>query len=78
MQKPLFRTKVGKTVSPPRPIRSFQGFVALFGEFRDLAGSKSAAPRSTAICYAPDRVHFADGQNAINGALSNSAKIRNL
>ena len=57
------------------PYSVFQGFVELFENFEPWL-TKSTGARVHGHLFAPDRVHFADGQNSINGALSNSAKIR--
>ena len=57
------------------PYSVFQGFVELFENFESWL-TKSTGARVHGHLFAPDRVHFADGQNSINGALSNSAKIR--
>jgi len=49
---------------PPLPLFGLQGFVALFENF-DLGWAKSTG-RVQPSGFAPDRVHFADGRNAIH------------
>jgi len=53
----------------------FQGFAELFENFEPWVHSMTGA-RVHGHLFAPDRVHFADGQTALNGALSDSALQR--
>jgi len=53
----------------------FQGFGDLFEDF-DSWLTKTTGVRMHGHLFAPDRVEFADGQTVMNGALSDSAAIR--
>jgi hypothetical protein len=55
----------------------FQGFSELFENFEPWL-SKTTGARVHGHLFAPERVEFADGQTVINGALSDSAKIRDV
>ncbi|WP_295313409.1 beta-1,6-N-acetylglucosaminyltransferase [Roseobacter sp.] len=57
------------------PFSMFQGFAELFDNFEPWLARATDA-RVHGHLFAPDGVHFADGQNAINGALSDSAVLR--
>ena len=57
------------------PFSMFQGFAELFDNFEPCL-SRATDARVHGHLFAPDGVHFADGQNAINGALSDSAVLR--
>ncbi len=53
----------------------FQGFSELFENFEPWL-TKTTGARVHGHLFAPERVEFADGQTVINGALSDSANIR--
>ncbi len=53
----------------------FQGFAELFENFEPWLGNATGA-RVHGHLFAPDRVHFAEGQSTLNGALSDSALQR--
>jgi hypothetical protein len=53
----------------------FQGFSDLFEDFEPWL-AKATGARVHGHLFAPERVEFASGQTAINGALSDSAEIR--
>lgn len=57
------------------PYSMFQGFTELFDNFETWL-SKATGARVHGHLFAPDKVHYADNQTAINGALSDSAIIR--
>ncbi len=57
------------------PYSMFQGFAELFENFEPWLASATGA-RVHGHIFAKDRVHYADGQTAINGALSDSAVLR--
>lgn len=57
------------------PFSMFQGFAELFDNFEPWL-AKATGARVHGHLFAPDRVHFADGQTAINGALSDSTTLR--
>ena len=57
------------------PYSVFQGFSELFDNFETWL-AKATNARVHGHLFAPDKVHYADGQSAINGALSDSAIIR--
>ncbi|QJF49785.1 beta-1,6-N-acetylglucosaminyltransferase [Roseobacter ponti] len=57
------------------PFSMFQGFAELFDNFEPWL-ARATDTRVHGHLFAPDGVHFADGQNAINGALSDSAVLR--
>ncbi len=57
------------------PYSVFQGFTELFDDFEPWL-AKATGARVHGHLFAPDRVEFADGQTAINGALSDSAAAR--
>jgi hypothetical protein len=57
------------------PYSMFQGFAELFENFEPWL-AKSTGARVHGHLFAPDRAHYADNQTAINGALSDSAIIR--
>ena len=57
------------------PYSVFQGFSELFEDFEPWL-AKATSARVHGHLYAPDRVEFADGQTALNGALSDSAILR--
>ena len=53
----------------------FQGFTELFTDFEPWLAQVTGA-RVHGHLFAPDRAHFADGQTAMNGALSDNATLR--
>ncbi len=57
------------------PYSVFCGFAELFVNFEYWL-SKSVEARVHGHLFAPDRVHFADDQASLNGALSDSAALR--
>jgi hypothetical protein len=57
------------------PYSMFQGFAELFENFEPWLGSATGA-RVHGHLFATDKVHYADGQTALNGALSDSALLR--
>jgi hypothetical protein len=57
------------------PYSLFQGFAELFEDFEPWL-AKATGARVHGHLFAPDRVHFAEGQTAMNGALSDSATLR--
>ena len=57
------------------PYSMFQGFAELFENFEPWLASATGA-RVHGHLFATDKVHYADGQSAINGALSDSAMAR--
>jgi len=57
------------------PYSMFQGFAELFDNFEPWLANATGA-RVHGHLFAEDRVHFADGQTGINGALSDSAILR--
>ncbi len=57
------------------PYSMFQGFAELFENFEPWL-AKSTGARVHGHLFAPDRAHFADGQTSLNGALSDSATLR--
>lgn len=62
----------GKTAAP---YSVFQGFADVFENFDTWLG-KVTGTRVHGHLFAPDRVHFAGGETIYNGALSDSAKLR--
>ncbi len=57
------------------PYSMFQGFAELFENFEPWLATATGA-RVHGHLFATDAVHYADGQTAINGALSDSAILR--
>ncbi|MEM6886674.1 MAG: beta-1,6-N-acetylglucosaminyltransferase [Pseudomonadota bacterium] len=57
------------------PYTMFQGFAELFEDFEPWL-AKTTGARVHGHIFAPDRAHFADGERTINGALSDSAHLR--
>ena len=57
------------------PYSVFQGFTELFEDFEPWLHKASGA-RVHGHLYAPSRAYFAEGQPSINGALSDSAALR--
>jgi hypothetical protein len=57
------------------PYSMFQGFAELFENFEPWL-AKATGARVHGHLFAADGVHYADGQTAINGALSQSATLR--
>ena len=57
------------------PYSMFQGFAELFENFEPWLASATGA-RVHGHLFANDKVHYADGQSAINGALSDSSILR--
>jgi len=57
------------------PYSVFQGFSELFENFEPWL-AKATGARVHGHLYAADKAHYADGQTAINGALSDSATLR--
>ena len=64
-----------QTTVTAAPYSVFQGFTELFEDF-EIWLSKTAQCRAHGHLFAPDRVHFSDDQTHWNGALSDSAKLR--
>jgi len=62
----------GRTAAP---YSVFEGFTELFEDFEAWLG-KVAGTRAHGHLFAPDRVEFADGETVFNGALSDSARMR--
>jgi hypothetical protein len=62
----------GRTAAP---YSVFEGFSELFENFEAWLG-KVAGTRAHGHLYAPERVQFAGGETVFNGALSDSAKMR--
>jgi hypothetical protein len=62
----------GRTAAP---YSVFQGFADLFENFESWL-EKAAGTRVHGHLFAPDRVHFAGGATVYNGALSDSARLR--
>jgi uncharacterized protein DUF5927/core-2/I-Branching enzyme len=57
------------------PYSVFQGFAEIFEDFEHWL-SRASGGRVHGHLFAPDRVHFADGQTALNGALSDNPVLR--
>ncbi|MEM6758813.1 MAG: beta-1,6-N-acetylglucosaminyltransferase [Pseudomonadota bacterium] len=57
------------------PYSVFQGFTEIFENFEPWL-AKATGARVHGHLFAPDRVHLADGQSNINGALGDSASAR--
>jgi hypothetical protein len=57
------------------PYSVFQGFAELFEDFEPWL-ARMTGVKVHGHLFAPDRVHYADGETAINGALSDSAAAR--
>ena len=57
------------------PYSMFQGFTELFENFEPWL-AKATGARVHGHLFAPDRAHFAEGQTSMNGALSDSATLR--
>ena len=57
------------------PYSMFQGFAELFDDF-DIWLNKATGARVHGHLYAPERAIFAGGQTLVNGALSDSARLR--
>ncbi len=57
------------------PYSVFEGFTELFENFEPWL-AKTTGTRVHGHLYAPDRVQFSEGQTVMNGALSDSAKLR--
>lgn len=57
------------------PYSMFQGFTELFEDFETWLARATGA-RVHGHLFAPDGVHFAEGQSAINGALSDNPVLR--
>ena len=57
------------------PYSMFQGFAELFENFEPWLAAATGA-RVHGHLFAKDKVHYADGQSAINGALSDSPILR--
>ena len=57
------------------PFSMFQGFTELFENFEPWL-AKATNARVHGHLFGPDRAHFAEGQTAMNGALSDSATLR--
>ncbi len=69
---PEHRRDSGKTSDP---YSVFEGFAELFENFEHWLG-KTIVGRVHGHLFHPDRVHFAGGERVYNGAMSDSAKIR--
>ncbi len=69
---PLRDRESGKTCAP---YSVFHGFSDLFEDF-DIWLSKAAGSRVHGHLFAPGRVEFAGGESVFNGALSDSAALR--
>ena len=57
------------------PYSMFQGFTEIFEDFEHWL-SRSSGARVHGHLFAPDRVHFAGGETALNGALSDNPVLR--
>ncbi|MEP2955108.1 MAG: beta-1,6-N-acetylglucosaminyltransferase [Sulfitobacter sp.] len=57
------------------PYSVFQGFAEIFEDFEHWL-SRASGGRVHGHLFAPDRVHFADGQATLNGALSDNPVLR--
>ena len=57
------------------PYSMFQGFSELFENFEPWLGRATGA-RVHGHVFAPDKVHYAEGQSALNGALSDNSILR--
>ena len=57
------------------PYSMFQGFAEIFEDFEHWL-SRSTEARVHGHLFAPDRAHFADGQTALSGALSDNPVLR--
>lgn len=57
------------------PYSMFQGFAELFDDF-DIWLNKATGARVHGHLYAPERANLAGGQTLVNGALCDSAKLR--
>ena len=57
------------------PYSMFQGFTELFENFESWLRRATSAQVHGHL-FAPDRVHYAEGQTALNGALSDGAALR--
>ena len=57
------------------PYSMFQGFAELFTDF-EVWLAKATGARVHGHLFAPDRVHFAESQSSMNGALSDAAILR--
>jgi len=57
------------------PYSVFQGFAEIFEDFEHWL-SRASGGRVHGHLFAPDRVHFAEGQTALNGALSDNPVLR--
>jgi hypothetical protein len=57
------------------PYSVFQGFTELFVDFESWL-NRTTGSRVHGHLFAPDRAEFADGDSMINGALSDTAKLR--
>ncbi|PJF10040.1 beta-1,6-N-acetylglucosaminyltransferase [Pseudorhodobacter sp. MZDSW-24AT] len=57
------------------PYSVFSGFADVFENF-EIWLSKASGARVHGHLFAPDRVHFSGGETVYNGALSDSAKVR--
>ncbi|SFG91381.1 beta-1,6-N-acetylglucosaminyltransferase [Sulfitobacter dubius] len=57
------------------PYSVFQGFTEIFEDFEHWL-SRASGARVHGHLFAPDRVHFAEGQTALNGALSDNPVLR--
>jgi hypothetical protein len=57
------------------PYSMFQGFAELFDDFEPWL-ERTTGTRVHGHLFAPDRAHFSDGQTSVNGAISDSAILR--
>lgn len=57
------------------PYSVFEGFADLFEDFETWLG-KATGTRVHGHLFAPDRVHFANGETTYNGAMSDSSRLR--
>ncbi|WP_411976302.1 beta-1,6-N-acetylglucosaminyltransferase [Sulfitobacter faviae] len=57
------------------PYSVFQGFTEIFEDFEHWL-SRASGARVHGHLFAPDRVHFAGGETALNGALSDNPVLR--
>ena len=57
------------------PYSVFQGFTEIFEDFEHWL-SRASRARVHGHLFAPDRVHFAEGQTTLNGALSDNPVLR--
>jgi hypothetical protein len=69
---PSYDLEHGRTAAP---YSVFEGFAELFENFETWLG-KVTGTRAHGHLFAPDRVHYAGGETVYNGAMSDSAVLR--